>query len=257
MEIIGIAGTKQAGKDSAAKLITGIVMQRMKLINNYDMTADGHLIVYYQEEGKNRGTIQEANGIFDLDRRDEVMVNWLSETVWPHVKIYHFADSLKFILANMFNLDLDMLFGDTSKKESPSPIKWERMVDVIPKKKLKKNINLNDFMTYREVMQYFSDILRNIDDDCFTRYCVDDVNRNQVPISIVGDVRREEEVDAIKAAGGKIIYLTRHLNDDTHHMENGLKNVDRSKFDIVIDNQNMSMGEKNVRLVNELKNIGF
>jgi hypothetical protein len=256
MEIIGIAGAKNAGKDSAAKLITGMVMQKIGMIQDYDMTEDGELIIYHTESSD--GVSKRQESIFDLDNRSEAFQNYLYEVIWPHVKTYHFADALKVILSSMFGLSVDMLFGTQEDKASPSLIKWGQMVDIVPKKKLKKNINLEEYMTYREVMQYFADVMKNVDNLCFVKNCLQQIDMEQVPISIIADVRTEPEVIALKAKGAKIIYLTKRPEDnDAHHIENGLVNTDRSVFDIVIDNQNMSMGEKNVKLVNALKDIGF
>lgn len=256
MEVIGIAGSKGAGKDSAAKLLVGIVMQKIGLISKYDMTEDGKLIIY--SDKSDGGVIKRESGIFDLDRRDEVFMDYMCETLWPHVKIYHFADSLKYILHNMFSLDLDAMYGTQDDKNLPTAIKWSNMIDVVPKKKLKKSFNLDTFMSHREVMQNFGDIMRNIDDMCFVKHCLNQLFQEQSPISIIADIRREEEVDAINEIGGKVILLTRREDlTDAHDTEVGLLNTDRSKFYIVLDNQNMGMGEKNVKLVNELKNKGF
>jgi len=256
MEIIGIAGAKGAGKDSAAKLITGMVMQKVGMIQDYDMTEQGELIIYYSDSVD--GVSKRQEGIFNLDNRSEAFQNYLYEMVWPHVKTYHFADALKVILSSMFGLSIDMLFGTQEDKASLSTIKWGQLVDIIPKKKLKKNINLEEFMTYREVMQYFADVMKNVDDLCFVNNCLQQIEMEQVPISLIADVRTEPEVMALKAKGAKIIYLTKRPEDnDSHHIENGLVNTDRAVFDIVLDNQNMSIGEKNVKLVSELKNIGF
>lgn len=256
MELIGIAGAKNAGKDSAAKLITGMVLQKVGMITDYDMTADGELIIYQQIS--QNGVSKRETSIFPLNRRDEAFVSYLHEAIWPHVKIYHFADPLKYLVSNMFGLDIDVLFGNQEAKESPSSILWERMIDVLPKKKMKKKVNLSSFMTHREVLQHTADILLHVNPDCFINYCIQQIQSEQSPISIIADVRTEHEVDAIKNVGGKVILLTKRPDDgDTHHIENDLLHVDRAKFDIVLDNQNMSIGEKNVKLVNELKNIGF
>lgn len=256
MAIIGIAGAKQSGKSSAAKLITGLVMKKLDIIDSYDMNSEGKLIVPYEiNDGK---AIKRDMGIFDLDRRDEAFGVYLYERIWPHVKIYNFADSLKYLLANMFGVDLDKMFGTSEDKEASSNITWGQMVDIIPKKKLKKNIRLDELMTNREVMQHFGDVLRNINDNCFINYLLKEIEREQCPVSLIADVRREAEIDAINAVGGRIIYLTRVTdNKETHDTENVLQNVDTTKFDIIIDNQNMSIQEKNISLVNELKDRGF
>ena len=255
MEIIGVAGTKRSGKSSCAKFISGVIMQRSGVINKYDMDSNGDLIVNYEK--KEGHTISRGMGIFDLDRKDDVFMNYLSEVVWPHVKIYNFADSLKWILINMYGFSVESLFGG-EKKDSPSHIKWEQMVDIIPKKKLKKNIMLDSYMSNREAMQYFGDVLRNIDTDCFIKHCVKEIQNEQCPVAIIGDVRRKNEVDAIKALGGKVIYLTRKIdNKEQHDTETELTTIDSSYYDLIINNEGKTINEKNDMLYSGLKELGL
>lgn len=252
MAIIGIAGSKGAGKDSTARLITGLVMQNIKFINKFDMDNNGNLIVTLEQSNGN--SVSYTTEILDLSRRDDGFMTFLYEMIWPHVKIYHFADSLKYILANLFQVDLNTLFGTQADKESLSKIQWESILPVLPKKP--KNPKSGP-MSHRELMQNFADIMRQIDENCLINYLLDEIKREQCPISIIADVRTEKEIDAINSVDGRIIYLTRREHDDKHHIENGLDKVDITKFDIVIDNQDMNIQEKNTKIINELKDRGF
>jgi len=113
-------------------------------------------------------------------------------------------------------------------------------------------------MSAREFMQTMGDILRWIDDDCFTKSLVQRIMTEQCPFSVVADVRRVSEVNAIRACGGKVIYLTRELSDgDTHSTEHEFDNVDKSIFDDVIDNRICSIQEKNDLIYKTVKDWGW
>lgn len=254
MAIIGIAGTKQSGKDSAAKYITGMVMKNAGLIRDFQMKDDTSLEI--KQEVICGGTMRIDTNILNLDTRNNEFMCMLYEVIWPHVKIYHFADPLKYIISNMFGVDLNVLFGDNGSKDTPTSIKWELLYDILPSNKKPKD--KKGFVTHREMMQHFADVLRHINDKCFVNYALDEIKREQCPISIIADIRTKSELYDVKNAGGKIIYLTRRIDEkDTHHIENDLRDVNLDDVDIVIDNQNLTLAEKNVKLENELKNVGF
>lgn len=257
MEIIGIAGAKGAGKDSTANFIVGHILTNMKLYNKFTMNDNGTLNITYAVDNGNRG-ISYNTDVLDFSRRDDVFMNFLCDLVWPHVKIYHFADSLKYLLANMFSMDINVLFGNQEQKESTSHIKWKNMIDLIPKQYRPTHKDRDAFMSNREVMQYFGDIMRHIDDMCFVNYTIDEINRENLPVCLIADVRREEEIDAINNIGGKVIYLTRCIDsNEKHNTELGLSKVDRSKFYLVIENDNMTIHEKNGVLSNAFKDKGL
>lgn len=255
MAIVGLVGAKQSGKDTAAKLITGLIMAKVGLISKFDMNEAGDLLVTYEQHNNKGMSIQ--TDVFDLDRRDGAFMGYLAEMIWPHVKIYHFADSLKFILANMFNLSIDNMFGDDTAKNEPTTITWGQFNGILPKTKQNNKAKPDDVMTYREVMQKFGDVIRHIDDTAFTRYTMQEIDRDACPISIVADVRRQEEVDIIKQAGGIVIYFTKTIDDTGTHDTEQAGKIDRANFDIIIDNQNMTLAQKNVALLNELKNTSL
>lgn len=255
MQIIGIAGSKGAGKSSAAKYITGMYMKKANVIEWFDIDDLGNLLVNC--ETKDGAKTVQGKGVFDLDRHDNVFVNYLTEMVWPHVKMYSFADALKWILVNLYGVSHTHLFGTQEQKNELSNIKWEQFAGLINKKDGPKGIKNEDLLTYRQVMQYFADILRAVDGKCFIYNTLRDLEMEQVPTSIVVDIRREDEVDAVINAGGKVFYLLRTSGVDEHKMENGLASVDQSKFAFIIDNRDLTIHAKNIAIENNLKELGL
>lgn len=248
MKILGMAGTKRAGKDSSARYVMGHIMKKCDVIDRFDITPEGELLVnasYRDDDGK----IVEGMGIFDTNRVDPEFTNYLQEMVWPNVKIYNFAESLKFIAMNIYGLEFNQLYGTSQEKESPTTIKWGSIYPLLPKQIRPAAVNKDEFMTAREFIQYFADILRWIDDDCLTKCLVQRIMVEQSPYTIIADVRRIKEVEAIHACGGKVIYHTRVSEDDSHHTEHEFDTVNKTEFfDAVIDNRACTIQEKNAQL---------
>jgi hypothetical protein len=114
-------------------------------------------------------------------------------------------------------------------------------------------------MTVREVLQFvgteiFRKMYENVWVDAFLRR----VRKSGVNYAFVSDVRFSNEVEAIKATGGKVIRLTRdvHKGNDRHESELVLspERYNWSNFDYVLDNENMTRGEKYDKIVNLLVN---
>ena len=48
----------------------------------------------------------EGWGEFDVSRKDESFVQYAESNMWPFVKLYSFADHLKWICVKLFNIPL-------------------------------------------------------------------------------------------------------------------------------------------------------
>jgi hypothetical protein len=184
----------------------------------------------------------------DMSNRDPSFIAYLNEIVFPIIKIYNFGDYIKETITTLYKVDPRVLWGNQSERNLETEYTWDLFLKLLPKNKCKKGVKGTDKITGREFIQYFADVLRAIDDDCFTRVIMNQINYEQSPVSVIADVRRVSEVEAIKNAGGKVIYLARKPSDDEHHTENEFASYDRSNFDAVIDNENMTIAEKNVEL---------
>jgi len=164
-----------------------------------------------------------------------------------NVKIYNFADPLKKdICMNILGLTHNQCYGEDIYKNTLTNITWEG-------KKL----------TAREVMQFVgTDMFRKMKNDVWASATIQKIkndDNDDLPIAIIADCRFPNEVDAIKRAGGYVIKLTRNLFNSDHASEIALdpENYDQNNFDLVIDNQTISIEEKNKIIHTFLQNKGI
>ena len=65
-------------------------------------------------------------------------------------------------------------------------------------------------------------------------------------IAIIADCRFPNEVQAVKDAGGIVVKLTRNPHNSDHTSETALdvSNYDHNNFDLVLNNDNISIDEQ-------------
>lgn len=214
VQIIGISGRKQSGKNTVANYINGCILSNLNMVKNFHVGEDGLL----QIETINQQTSQSGWGIFDVARKDETFTSYAEENLWPFVKLYHFADPLKKMCVELFGLTPQQVYGTDEDKNSETDYD----------------------MTSREFLQYFgTDVMRKIKDDVWVQYTINTIKQEGPLIAIIPDVRFPNEVSQIKKAGGTVIRLTRDVFNDDHSCEKALdKDVfDWSEFDYVIENE--------------------
>lgn len=226
MKIVGIAGKKQSGKNTVANILNGIVLKKYEMVNDYKISDDGKLLVTTDEFDDWRE--------FDITRKDLQFVEYAESSLYPYVKLYSFADSLKTICIDLFNIPFENVYGTNEQKnEKIDHLKWCNMPTW-------RSSKLVDSMTAREFMQYFgTDIMRKMWEPIWCQNTVNRITEEQSELAIVADVRFPNEVDVIKDAGGVVIKLNRDLFEDEHASETQLdaENYDQENFDYVIENQ--------------------
>ena len=161
--------------------------------------------------------MEKGWGIFDITRKDADFVSYAEQELWPHVKLYHFADPLKELCINLFDLSPSQVYGTDEDKNTKTPYG----------------------KTAREFLQYFgTDVMRSIKDSVWVDYTLKVIKQEQPSVALIPDVRFPNEIDAIHKAGGVVIRLTRDVYSDKHKCESALdrENFDWSKFDYTIDN---------------------
>lgn len=235
--ILGISGRKQAGKNTTANILHGIVLKQEGFIQDWTIDALGHLNIL-NEDG--------LRGHFEITRKDEDFITWADNNMWPFVKIYSFADELKRICAELFNIPLECLYGtDEQKNQLQTHLLWENMPKAINSTFMKKIIKAPDAkrsfdwkegpMTAREFMQFFgTDVCRKMYEPIWINFCIKKIQREQSALAIIADVRFPNEAKAIEQAGGKVVRLTREVYDDSHSSESAL---DDYPFTDYIDNK--------------------
>lgn len=238
VKIIGISGRKQAGKNTVANYIHGNVLLNLKMVEDFFINEEGQLAVKTEDTNNNHGY-----GIFDVTRKDDQFIQYAERELWPHIKMYHFADPLKEMCVNLFNINPNHVYGNNDEKNSLTNLLW-------------KNIPLSDKTegspTAREFLEHFgTKIIRAIYHNAWSEFTLKKIAKEQSSIAIIPDVRFPNEVDAIKNQKGIVIRLTRNVYNSTSEAECALdeSNYDWSNFNYVIDNSQSSLSELSNNLI--------
>lgn len=267
-KILVISGYKQGGKSSLANFLAGYEMRRNNIVSWFDLSDDGRLQVPSKFQDV-EGNMSDGTGIMDIDRRDEEFVSFAEQFLWPNLKVYSFADRLKQILMLVFGVRYEQLYGTEEQKNTPTTIKWsdvrfllseEKIAELSKKQPDPSTFGMADswdkFMTGRNVAQVFgSDVCRRISNNCWVETCYDDIIHEGYPFIVIADARFPNELDFMKQHGARLVRLTRRPFVDNHISETALDNYD--KFDLVIDNKEMTLKEKNQAMLKYLLEIGW
>ena len=230
MKIVGISGKKQSGKNTTANILHGIVLKEKGLIKDYNIDANGKLMINTTSSDGAEGW-----GEFDITRKDAQFLEYAEHNMWPYVKLYSFADTLKWICNKLFDIPEECLWGSEEHKNKKVPYNWEKMPGHITAK------TGYGPMTAREFMQYFgTDIMRDIHPNIWLNDTVTRMKKEQPELAIIADVRFTNEADAIKNAGGTVVRLTRRVNKDGHSSENDL---DEYEFSETFDNADKTLDD--------------
>ncbi len=276
-QIIGIAGKKRSGKNTVANFLHGYVLRKKGVIKDFAINDTGELIVnalYLEPDG----SVKEELGILDLTQQNDAFYGYADQMIWPHIKLYHFADALKEICISMFGLTFEQVYG--SAKNSLTKLNWKNMPgvliyedarDLLAKvdKKLQNAtieevqavfgdsvlIKKASLMTAREVMQYIgTDIFRRMNNKVWTDLCLNKIKEEAPEIAVIADCRFDNEATEIKSRGGFVVKLLRDIDpSDAHSSETSLQSFE---FDAVVDNQKMSIKDANFEVLNKLVALG-
>jgi hypothetical protein len=142
----------------------------------------------------------------------------------------------------LLGLTYQQCYGSDIEKNEITNVHWE-----------------NKFLTAREVMQVVgTDIFRSMRSNIWPDTTIEKILNDNTELAIITDCRFPNEVDAIKQAGGLVIRLTRDkLNSSDHLSEIALdKNrYDWSNFDHVVDNDNMTIYDQSMTILNLFQQI--
>jgi len=176
--------------------------------------------------------------------------------MWPYVKLYSFADRLKWICTELFDIPKECAWGVDEQKNQPQKhLLWENMPKAINSSLMKKLLAPDakkswDWkegpMTAREFMQFLgTDIMRKIYGSVWVNSTIKKITREQSELAIIADVRFPNEAKAIENAGGVVVRLTRKVSDDNHDSEVAL---DEYPFKHFIDNKDGSLDSMAVKV---------
>lgn len=150
-----------------------------------------------------------------------------------------FATELKRQVHVLFGIPYEVLYADDAVKSSIiTEIRWEDMPFVTEQR---------GRMSAREVMQIWgTEIVRTICGNAWARAFATQVRLSKAPIIFCTDCRFVNEVEAVHALSGKVVRLTRRMqNHDGHASETSLdpERFDWKRFDHVIDNRILTLEE--------------
>lgn len=241
--IIGISGKKQSGKTTSANWLHGLVLKERGLVEDFNVSIDGKLAVETFYEGGVKDW-----GVFDVGRTDDAFLDYAEENMWPYVKMYSFADTLKNLAVHLFNIRPEQVYGSEADKNSLTQFKWENMPGVYTgyEPNLHEYVKYHDdgLMTAREFMQFFgTEIMRKMYPNIWVDNTIKRILAEGSELAVIPDVRFPNEVESILENGGEVIRLTRVYEEDDHASETCLDphNFDQSKFTHIIENANIGM----------------
>lgn len=130
-KIIALCGKKQSGKTTLSNFLHGHEMKRHDIIERFLISPQGELVVnctFHDENGKEF----EELGVLDLQQHTDEFFQYASRRIWPLIRGYNFADSLKEICVMLFNIPPECVYGtDEQKNQLQEHLLWENMPGVI------------------------------------------------------------------------------------------------------------------------------
>lgn len=170
--------------------------------------------------------------------------------------IFSFAQTMKSVAINFFGLKHKQVFGSLEDKNSLTSYLWEDLPHYSEIKSARLNPPIGQ-MTAREFLQEFgTGIARKMNKSIHINACFNMISKENCLLNFITDARFENEIDSIKDAGGIVIRLTRSTDNDSHISEVELDKC-TNKFDIILNNQNMSKEEQQFELIRKLKQINW
>lgn len=163
-------------------------------------------------------------------------------------KIYSLADPLKQdICINLLGLSYEQCYGNDEQKNTLTSIKWQNMPGFEESWTKASDYHESGFMTARQVMQFIgTDLFRKIHTNVWIDGMINKIKSENISVAICCDIRFVNEVERFKKEGGIVIKLTRNPYNSDHSSEKALDpdNYDQNNFDLIIDNQIISIAEQ-------------
>jgi len=273
-KILGFSGKKQSGKSTSAHFIMGFEMCALGLIKGgYSMSEDGKLNI------TDLWGNPDGEGVFDPERNSQSMRDFLHEEVNPYFKLYSMADLLKrHICIDVLGLSYEQCYGTNEQKETPTNIKWEDMPGVLTDSGLISKATTNlmvkkviesaklilhepGYMMGREVMQFVgTDVFRRMYPKVWVDGTIKKIQAEGSLFAVITDLRFPDEVEGVQSVDGKVIRLTRDVFPDNNHSSEtalDVENFDQTKFDRIVDNQSLTLAEKNKQVLDALFEWGW
>lgn len=204
----------------------------------------------------------------------------ISQT-FPHLytKKFAFATPLKEFCHNVLGVEREKLWGTNDQKNQPTHLKYSDLIRVVGVDRA-EHINPqllrypDKYLTGREVMQYWgSEVCRTFYPDCWVRATANDMEKeyserlsngqiglNDTLHCLICDARFPNELEYFffhTKWTPIVIHLKRNPINSTHKSEIAFDNFDFTKVPtyFCIDNREMTLDEKNKKVIEILENL--
>tara|TARA_Y100001951_G_C11257977_1_gene250648 strand:- start:190 stop:951 length:762 start_codon:yes stop_codon:yes gene_type:complete len=242
-QIIGFAGKKQSGKNTACNFILAAKIAELGISKSSRLNKKGEIEItdIFDDSISNEEWFEFKPPHVDVQ-------NLFDNELGKFIKLYSFAEKLKQMSIDILGLKEEQVFGSDKQKNSKTHINWKDMPG---------ESDRSGLMTAREVLQYLgTDIFRSIYKNVWVDACLRQIETEASELALISDVRFENEVTAIQNKGGLVIGLKRspYKKSDKHASETQVEKC----FDIcdtVIDNSNLSIPQQNKQIYLAIKNL--
>jgi len=245
-QIIGFAGSKQSGKNTACNFILATKIAELGISKSSRLNSLGEIEItdIFNERVSNKEWFPFQEPYVEV----ETLFN---NELGKFIKLYSFADKLKRLCVDILGLKEELVFGTDEQKNTKTHIKWETMSNP-------NYVDHKGYMTVREVLQLVgTDMFRDLNPSVWIDSCLRQIEEDQSEVALISDVRFENEVKAIQKQKGFVIGLARTSNtkeNDTHISEQEPQKC-LNLCDIVIDNKNLSIPEQNKEIYFAIKHL--
>lgn len=159
-------------------------------------------------------------------------------------RIYSFADPLKQdICMNILGLTYEQCYGTDDEKNTLTDLAWN-----------------NKKLTAREAMEIIgTDIFRKLKNNVWVDATISKIKKDNLDLAIIPDCRFPNEVNSILDYNGCVVRLTLDPFHSLSNSESALDkaNYDWQRFSSIIDNEGMTLDQKNVSILSFLSDKGI
>tara|TARA_R100001163_G_scaffold12639_1_gene11812 strand:- start:38622 stop:39386 length:765 start_codon:yes stop_codon:yes gene_type:complete len=243
-QIIGFAGKKQSGKNTACDYVVALKLAELGISKSVRFSKSGKIEVsdIFGERKPNKDWFEFSNDNLNISKL-------FSDGLDKYVKVYGLADTLKDLCIKVLGLSYEQAYGSDKDKNSLTEIEWITAPC--------KNNKLEGKMTAREVLQYVgTDIFRRLDPDVWIKSLLRKIQKDSPEIALICDVRFKNEIIKLQEAGGYIVGLTRdpYKKGDAHSSEKEIEEC-IDLCDTVVDNRKSTIEEQLKLIHDSIKHI--
>ena len=187
-QVIGFAGKKQSGKNTACNFILALKIAELGISKSTRLSNTGEIEI--TDIFNERISGQEW---FPFKSPHVDVTNLFDNELGKFIKIYAFAHKLKMLCVELLGLKEEWVFGTDEQKNTPTHIMWDQI------NTQSKDIPSSGPMTAREVLQFVgTDMFRGLDAKIWINACLRQIEADDPELALISDVRFENEVQAIQ-----------------------------------------------------------